>query len=57
MSSFTNISAAELQAIEGGRIKLREEAPLPVQEPSGGAGYTGIMITYTLTVSSQQVPC
>ena len=40
------------RTIVGGMINLRDdsgEAPLP-GEPSGGTGYTGILIHYTLTV-------
>ncbi|MCK0510298.1 hypothetical protein [Aromatoleum buckelii] len=46
------ISADAARNIVGGRIKQREggaEVP-PLDDPSGGMGYTGILIHYTLTV-------
>jgi hypothetical protein len=44
------VSQTELESVDGGRIRLRDEEMFHVPEPSGGAGYTGIMIHYTLTV-------
>jgi hypothetical protein len=39
------------KGIAGGMMNLREENPVkPAAEPTGGMGYTGIMIHYTLTV-------
>lgn len=45
------LSASEIETISGGRINLNGDKPRHApQEPTGGAGYTGIMIHYTLTV-------
>ena len=45
------LEAAEIHAVSGARINLNtEKPPRNTQEPSGGMGYTGIMIHYTLTV-------
>jgi hypothetical protein len=44
------VSQTELQTIEGGMIRLRDEELTPVPEYNNGMGYTGIMIKYTLTV-------
>jgi hypothetical protein len=45
------LSDEAARKIAGGRINLRTDEPVkPASEPTGGMGYTGIMIHYTLTV-------
>jgi hypothetical protein len=44
------ISRKELEMVDGGMIRLRDVEMTPIPEPTGGMGYTGIMIHYTLTV-------
>ena len=52
MKNLEPVSSSELEAVEGGMINLER---MPKPEPydghhTGGGGYTGIMINYTLTV-------
>ena len=45
------LSDEAARRIAGGRINLRTDEPVkPASEPTGGAGYTGILIHYKLTV-------
>lgn len=45
------LSDEAARGIVGGRINLRTDEPVkPASEPTGGMGYTGILIHYTLTV-------
>jgi len=45
------LSDEAARRIAGGRINLRTDEPVkPAAEPTGGMGYTGIMIHYTLIV-------
>jgi hypothetical protein len=45
------LSDEAARSIVGGMINLRTDAPVkPATEPTGGMGYTGILIHYTLTV-------
>lgn len=44
------LSDEAARKIAGGRINLRTDGPVKPAEPTGGMGYTGIMIHYTLIV-------
>ena len=45
------LSDEAARGIAGGRINLRTDEPIkPASEPTGGMGYTGILIHYTLAV-------
>ena len=48
---IAKLSDEAARRIAGGMINLRTEGPVkPASEPTGGMGYTGIMIHYTLIV-------
>jgi hypothetical protein len=47
---FEIVSQSELEAVEGGMMRLREVEMMPIPDPTGGMGYTGKMISYSLTV-------
>ena len=51
MKKLEPASKSELETVEGGMINLeRVQAPPRDDGTHGGAGYTGIMIHYKLTV-------
>jgi hypothetical protein len=44
------LSRDAAKKIVGGMIRQPKEEPVSVPDPTGGAGYTGIMIHWKLTV-------
>jgi hypothetical protein len=52
------ISQSELEAVEGGMMRLPLVEIMPTPDPTGGMGYTGKMMTWSITViDGGVVPC
>ena len=52
------ISRSELEAVEGGMMRLPLVEMMPIPDPTGGMGYTGKMMTWSITViDGGVVPC